>query len=416
MRRLVRSWFALVSTLAIVAVANACSSDPDLAGAGGDGSTGADSGAQDALAIDGSSVADGAGSEAGPDPNAVCKASPLSYAVTSSRGGDTPVYVRGAVYDYAPSVMKDGATYRMWWCGGVAGDYVLSAEATAPGGPWHKRGDMTPNSYDVALQPTGNTANFDGTHTCDPSVIRIGGTYYMYYGGAPKGTANAEDNATAIGLATSADGVTWSRANGGQPIVTKAATLTGKPNAYGAGQPSVTFANGKYYLLYTDTSAPGSNASNGAGVYVLRSADPTFQSGVEELGAGGFAPFAAGTHGAFALQQAFSVDWMYAPEFDLFILAQASNPAPDGEPRQFNLHFYSASKLPAKEGPNNGVVSVDAHWREGAGLITTPDRRSQSGTPCNVVPIDLLRPVGPDNNPFTYDLAYAGWDVTINSP
>lgn len=44
-------------------------------------------------------------------------------------------------------------------------------------------------------------------------------------------------------------------------------------------------------MVYTDTSGYASPPDSGNAVYVLRSADPTFQTGVEELTASGFQPF-----------------------------------------------------------------------------------------------------------------------------
>ena len=65
--------------------------------------------------------------------------------------------------------MLDGK-YRMWWCGGVAGDHILYSESQNFDGPW-----SLPKSV---FQPTGNGKDFDGLHTCDPSVIRVRGIYY----------------------------------------------------------------------------------------------------------------------------------------------------------------------------------------------------------------------------------------------
>jgi hypothetical protein len=43
-----------------------------------------------------------------------------------------------------------------------------------------------PDSFEVALRPTESPRNFEAPHACDPNVIRAGGRYYLYYGGAGK--------------------------------------------------------------------------------------------------------------------------------------------------------------------------------------------------------------------------------------
>src|SRR6266536_4517690 len=86
---------------------------------------------------------------------------PTNYVLQSARGSSTPVLTRGS-YDYAPSIMRDGR-YRMWWCGGVAGDWILYADADSLDGPW-----TTPQAV---FQPSTVPGAFDNLHTCDPSVI-----------------------------------------------------------------------------------------------------------------------------------------------------------------------------------------------------------------------------------------------------
>ncbi|PTL84964.1 beta-xylosidase [Vitiosangium sp. GDMCC 1.1324] len=322
-------------------------------------------------------------------------APPVAHAATLAnyRGGDTPVLTR-TPYDYVPSVMKDGV-YRMWWCGGVAGDYILYAEANSLSGPWHARGSTTANSYDVVFRPTGNSAQFDGAHTCDPSVIRVDGTYYMYYGGYGDGTGT-----TMIGVASSPDGLNWTRLNGGNPILTPARDYRTVSNPYGAGQPSVTYVNGKFHLIYTDTTGYGVDA-NGGGQFVLRSADPTFQSGVEELTASGFAPMTSANHTRHSLLAAFSVDWQYIDTNDTFAVAMSS-----GNHNSFTVLLYNNTL--------NGLVDrfdLAGSWTEGTSIVSRPDKHAIPTSTCGTVPIDILRSVGTPGQPGTWDLAHVGVDL-----
>jgi hypothetical protein len=321
-------------------------------------------------------------------------ASPAGAATLSNyRGGNTAVYSRTS-YDYVPTVMKDGV-YKMWWCGGIAGDYILYAEADSLSGPWHARGSTTANSYNIVLRPTGNAAHFDGVHACDPSVIRVDGKYYMYYGGY--GT-NA--GTTQIGVASSDDGLTWTRLNGGNPIIRPHRDISLVSNKYGAGQPSVTYLNGKFYLIYTDSTGIAVDG-NGGGQFVLRSSDPTFQTGVEELTASGFAPRTSTNHTQHSLLGAFSVDWQYIDTNDTFAVAV------DGPTASATRVFLFNSGL-------NQLVDqfdISGSWTEGPALVSRPDKHAIASSTCGVVPIDVLRSVGTPGAPDTWNLARIGVDL-----
>ena len=316
-------------------------------------------------------------------------------AATGARGSNAPVYVRTS-YDYVPTVMLDGV-YRMWWCGGIAGDYVLYAEASSLDGPWHAHGSSVTGSHDVAFQPTGNPADFDGVHTCDPSVVRVDGTYYLYYGGL--GGAGSIGT-TAIGVATSADGYHFSRLNGGRAIVQPARDYHTVPNQYGAGQPSVAYVDGYYYLTFTDSTGRGANPVNGAGQFVLRSQDPVFQSGVEELTATGFTPYSAATHTQHSLTEAFSVDWQYVDTIDAFAMAV------DGASGVTQIRLFDRALL-----HQTAMIEVPGNWTEGPGIVSRPDKHAVPSISCGTVPIDLMRSVGP-GGPDTWDLAHDGIDMS----
>ena len=219
-------------------LAVSCSSDDGSAGpphtlvdASSDGNAEAslDAGLSDGWADgpDPDAAAEDAGVDAGPCGSEV----PTVGATKNPRGSNSPAFARPS-YDYAPSVMHDGV-YRMWWCGGIAGDHILYAEAASLDGPWHAHGSTAPNSYDDVFSPTGVVGDFDGAHTCDPSVVRVSGTYVMFYGGLGKdGTPN---NTTRIGVAQSDDGFSWTRLNGGKPIIIVAVTKDLIPRGIKAG-------------------------------------------------------------------------------------------------------------------------------------------------------------------------------------
>lgn len=108
----------------------------------------------------------------------------------------------------------------------MPGDDILYAESPNLDGPFAAPGGGDPL---IVFEGRGD-GSFDGQHTCDPSVVEVDGTYYLYYGAA------VNDGVTTVGVARSADGLSWERL-ADQPILTSAHQQdTG--NDYGAGQPS----------------------------------------------------------------------------------------------------------------------------------------------------------------------------------
>src|SRR6266498_2800682 len=133
------------------------------------------------------------------------------------------------------------------------GDDILLAESASMDGPF-----AGPDGSGGTPIFSGSFTGFDAVHTCDPSVLKVGGTYYMYYTGA----AGDHAHGNAIGLATSPDGRVWTRANGGRPLVTSAGNVN-RGNTYGAGQPSAIYVGGYFYLMFTDTTGKATG-HNGA--------------------------------------------------------------------------------------------------------------------------------------------------------
>lgn len=301
-----------------------------------------------------------------------------SPGVVAAGSGDAP-------YNYAPSVLWDGGRYRMWWCSqlGIAnppGDDILLAESGSVDGPF-----AGPDGTGGTPVFSGSSGGFDAMHTCDPSVVKVAGTYYLYYTGAAGDHAHGD----AIGLATSPDGRVWTRANGGRPLVTAAGNVN-RGNTYGAGQPSAVYVGGYFYLMFTDTTGQATGA-NGAGQFVLRSPDPAFTKDVEALGDSGFRVVADTSSRARSVVDAFSADWMWVDSLAAFAIAHETR---DGTTITFwdigfRFHPYEPLLIP---GP----------WREGPGLVRRGDGHAvvSPDNPCGKVAIDLVRatveaPAGP---------------------
>lgn len=369
-----RPWAGLAALLLVVAVLTGCTSRIGLPGPG-----------------DGGSQHGRAGDARAP------RVLPTSE-IRSSRG----VVVGGgpaAPYNYGPTVMRTDDAYRVWWCSqlpgvGPAGDDILHAVAPTPDSRFTARGGGNP----VPVFH-GNPGAFDGMHTCDPSVIRVDGRFYLYYTGA----AGDHAHGNAIGVASSADGTNWQRQAGGEPIVTPSGEVH-RANDYGAGQPSALYLDGWFYLMFTDTTASGAGW-NGAGQFVLRARDPEFSEDLQALTRSGF----VGVDDADAprgrsVVDAFSADWMWVEALGAFAIAHQVEGGTRITfwDRGFTRHPYEPLLI---EGP----------WREGPGLIRQPDGHAPvpRSRPCGAVPFDVLRATRA--HPAPTGIRYFGLDVEVRA-
>ncbi|MGP4019997.1 beta-xylosidase [Saccharopolyspora sp. 5N708] len=320
---------------------------------------------------------------------------PIELAVGGERGSAGVVAAGGlpAPYNYGPTVLVEGGQYRAWWCSqlpgiGPPGDDILNAASSNLDAPFTHSGGA-PAVPVFAGQPGG----FDGMHTCDPSVLKVDGRYYLYYTGA----AGDHAHGNAIGVASSADGFAWRREAGGRPIVTASGEVN-RENVYGAGQPSALFLDGWFYLMFTDTTASGAGW-NGAGQFVLRARNAEFTDQVQILTDAGFAP--AGAKRSRSVVDAFSADWMWVPALDAFAIAHQTTAGTTITfwDRDFTRHPYEPVVVP---GP----------WQEGPGLVRQPDGHAPASTsdPCGTVPVDLLRATAAAAAPT--DIRHFGIDVT----
>ena len=112
--------------------------------------------------------------------------------------GDTDAWDEAAVE--SPVVVKDEDTYKMWYTGqNSSGPWQIGYATSSYGTDWTKYGS------DPVLQP--RVDKWDSAHVMAPWVIMEGSTYKMWY----EGTDNADDDVNIqIGYATSSDGINWS--------------------------------------------------------------------------------------------------------------------------------------------------------------------------------------------------------------
>lgn len=141
----------------------------------------------------------------------------------------------------APCVLFDGTSYRMWFSCREKGDRRLQiACATAPDGvAWTKLTDGPGGPTAAVLAPTPGA--FDAVGVTSPHVLFDAGVYKMWYEGVDG------PGVPRIGFATSPDGVTWTK----QGAAVLQEGPPGSFDAKGVGSPCVILHGSTYVMYYT---------------------------------------------------------------------------------------------------------------------------------------------------------------------
>lgn len=157
-------------------------------------------------------------------------------------------------YVIAPYVLRDGATYKMWYRGtdNANSNGASIGYATSPDGlVWTK-----PITSPV-LSP-GAPSSWDSGYLFGASVLKESGTYKMWYSGCNGGICS-------IGYATSANGINWTKSPS-NPVLTVG--LTGSWDARTVLYGSVSSDGSGYEMWYS-----GANASSVFAIGHATSAD-----------------------------------------------------------------------------------------------------------------------------------------------
>ena len=134
----------------------------------------------------------------------------------------TSDYVSLATVDW------DGKLYRMWFVGGAKTD-----DPRAPYGYYDRIGLATSSDgihWELANEgkpvlDLGPPGSLDSKGLAHPCVLRVGKQYMMWYGAidgtqaGDLGLSPGQVRVERICLATSTDGVHWTRAHGGKPVL-----------------------------------------------------------------------------------------------------------------------------------------------------------------------------------------------------
>lgn len=150
--------------------------------------------------------------------------------------GDTQSGVHGKGNVYAPDVHFHDGKYWMWFGGqGHDGHDRIHLAQSNDGKTWKQLGVVLDNS----------TAN----HVNDPSLIRVGDQWFMYY------TVAQTDIIDEVALATSNDGLHWKKQG-----AVLSASKTPAFDSLLVGRPSVLRTRGKFRMWYDGRASVSSNA------------------------------------------------------------------------------------------------------------------------------------------------------------
>jgi len=173
----------------------------------------------------------------------------LNCNFSSSAVFSSPTFLYGAsggdYYTYAPSIILDSGTERIWTCHNFNSSIIID-----------NIGYSEPNqALGKSVLAPGTTDSWDGYHTCDPSIVYGPFTYQgntydyaMFYLGYDK--TQVKKNQIGIAFSNSlTNGGSWVKASN-NPIIPYVDPISGN-SWWGVGQPSAINVNGIIWLFYT---------------------------------------------------------------------------------------------------------------------------------------------------------------------
>jgi predicted GH43/DUF377 family glycosyl hydrolase len=153
----------------------------------------------------------------------------------------------------APSVLKEGDVYKMWYTGGDGSTNAIGYATSSDGIEWTKYPQAVLQSTPGSWDRSGMTAS---------SVITDATGYKMYYMGN-------DGSAWHIGLATSDDGIVWTK-YAGNPLISPRSWAWDSGEV---GHPAVLLIDGVYHMWYGNTYSIG-YASSADGLAWTRENSP----------------------------------------------------------------------------------------------------------------------------------------------
>lgn len=195
-----------------------------------------------------------------------------------------PVFSAGTASDWYntfvsnPCVIKEGSNYKMWF---GAPDAYINGQPTDGKGNIGYATSTDGIAWNVHPSPVliaGDQFNWDSASVAEPNVIKLGGTYHMFYSALDQwSTENFQ-----VGYATSADGINWVKSMQ-NPVLQIGGN--GDWDRYWASHPGVIYddADNTFKMWYTgrDTSTIVSLSGYN---WDIGYAESSFVNGIDEIG------------------------------------------------------------------------------------------------------------------------------------
>jgi len=157
--------------------------------------------------------------------------------------------------------------WKIWYGAGIpeniASDNVYYMETTDLNKGWSQPTRLILNDPTGKLTAANKAPGYGG----DPSVVKVDGTYYMFF----SGLENTPSPPNKIYLATSKDGVNFT-------VYGAVVDVVKMGLGYGAGSPSVVYKDGIWYLYYY-TQSPSTAYPDEATGFVLKTGTTPYEFG-----------------------------------------------------------------------------------------------------------------------------------------
>jgi len=173
-------------------------------------------------------------------------ANDIRLASASSPNGPWTAYsgnpvLTGAGLLYAPHLLEEAGTYYIFYSvtTGDPNPNIYYATASAVTGPYTKQGQVLAK---------GSAGAWDDLRVGEPSIVKVGSTYYMAF----MGDRAPEQSAERLGIATAASlAGPWTK-GGSNPILGVGSGF----DAYGVADPEIWYEGGRFWIYYTGLAGP----------------------------------------------------------------------------------------------------------------------------------------------------------------
>ncbi len=179
--------------------------------------------------------------------------SPVSLLGALLGSENTPSFASNGTHD--PVVIKDNNIYKMWYFGDSSSGSRIGYAFSADGTNWNKYTNSAPGLKGAILGKENSHVSFASGNICDPSVVKDGQKYRMWFVGG-------DGILPRIGYAVSTNGIDWSvTSNTYTPVAMKGALL-GSENlpsfcSTSTRDPVVVMENNSYKIWFSGKDAGG---------------------------------------------------------------------------------------------------------------------------------------------------------------